>query len=117
MIDGEAIAFSAETYDFHALRSRVGQRSACLIAFDLLDLNGRDLRPQPLESRRAALVDLVDGSCIPFSAEVPGDGAEVFAHACAFGLEGIVSKRRGSIYRSGRCVDWVKTKNPAFMRP
>ena len=40
------------------------------------------------------------------------DGAIVFRHACKMGLEGIVSKRRGSIYRSGRCKDWLKFKNP-----
>ena len=43
--------------------------------------------------------------------EEPGD--VVFKHACALGCEGIVSKRRGSRYRSGRSRDWIKTKNPA----
>jgi ATP-dependent DNA ligase len=40
------------------------------------------------------------------------DGARVFEHACNLGFEGIVSKRKGSRYRSGRCHDWVKSKNP-----
>jgi bifunctional non-homologous end joining protein LigD len=44
--------------------------------------------------------------------QVEGDGATVFAHACALGCEGIVSKRRGSRYISGRSPDWIKTKNP-----
>jgi hypothetical protein len=41
------------------------------------------------------------------------DGATVFAHACKLGLEGIVSKRKDSVYRSGRSPDWLKMKNPA----
>ena len=40
-------------------------------------------------------------------------GATVFRHACKLGLEGIIAKRRGSAYRSGRCRDWIKIKNPA----
>ena len=42
-----------------------------------------------------------------------GDGPTVFAHACKLGLEGIVSKRLGSPYRSGRSRDWIKSKNPS----
>jgi ATP-dependent DNA ligase len=42
-----------------------------------------------------------------------GDGPTVFAHACKMGLEGIVSKRKDSAYRSGRSPDWLKMKNPA----
>jgi bifunctional non-homologous end joining protein LigD len=45
------------------------------------------------------------------------DGPLVFAHACKLGLEGIVSKRRNSPYRSGRSPDWIKSKNPAAPRP
>jgi bifunctional non-homologous end joining protein LigD len=44
------------------------------------------------------------------------DGALVFAKACALGCEGIVSKRAGSIYKSGPCRNWLKTKNPKFVR-
>jgi bifunctional non-homologous end joining protein LigD len=60
------------------------------------------------------LPNLPDG--LLFSAAIEGDGPEVFAHAANLGLEGIVSKRLGSRYRSGRCTDWVKTKNPAYER-
>jgi hypothetical protein len=42
-----------------------------------------------------------------------GDGPTVFAYACKMGLEGIVSKRKNSPYRSGRSPDWLKMKNPA----
>ena len=51
-----------------------------------------------------------------FSEPIEAEGAIVFAKACELGLEGIVSKRAGSLYRSGRCRNWLKTKNPAFIR-
>jgi bifunctional non-homologous end joining protein LigD len=51
-------------------------------------------------------------SGIRLSEDLDGDGATVFRHACALGLEGIVSKRRDQPYRSGRSPDWVKVKNP-----
>jgi bifunctional non-homologous end joining protein LigD len=44
---------------------------------------------------------------------IEADGRTVFAHACKMGLEGIVSKRKTSTYRSGRSPDWLKSKNPA----
>ena len=50
---------------------------------------------------------------IRFNEHIEGDGPTVFAHACKMGLEGIVSKRKGSMYRSGRSRHWVKSKNPA----
>jgi bifunctional non-homologous end joining protein LigD len=49
---------------------------------------------------------------IRFNEHIEGDGPTVFAHACKMGLEGIVSKRKGSAYRSGRSPDWLKMKNP-----
>jgi bifunctional non-homologous end joining protein LigD len=53
---------------------------------------------------------------INFSDAIEGDGAVVFDHACKLGLEGIVSKRLGGLYASGRCRSWLKVKNPAFER-
>ena len=50
---------------------------------------------------------------IRFNEHIEGDGPTVFAHACKMVLEGIVSKRKGSMYRSGRSRHWVKSKNPA----
>jgi bifunctional non-homologous end joining protein LigD len=50
---------------------------------------------------------------IRFNEHMEGDGPTVFAHACKMGLEGIVSKRKDSMYRSGRSRDWLKMKNPA----
>jgi bifunctional non-homologous end joining protein LigD len=49
---------------------------------------------------------------VRLSEHMDGDGAVMFQHACAMGLEGVVSKRRTSSYRSGRCADWLKVKNP-----
>jgi ATP-dependent DNA ligase len=51
--------------------------------------------------------------CDGLHLDAEGDGPTVFAHACKMGLEGIVSKRKDSPYRSGRSPDWLKMKNPA----
>jgi bifunctional non-homologous end joining protein LigD len=53
------------------------------------------------------------GLGLRFNEHLEGDGPTVFAHACKMGLEGIVSKRKDSPYRSGRSADWLKMKNPA----
>jgi bifunctional non-homologous end joining protein LigD len=87
---------------------------AVLCAFDLIELNGEDLRRQPIERRKERLQQLVQG-CDPdinYVDHVCGDGAAVFERACSLGLEGIVSKRLGSTYRSGRSLDWRKSENP-----
>jgi bifunctional non-homologous end joining protein LigD len=71
----------------------------------------------PLEVRRAQLESLVaDVDGIKFSEAIEADGAIVFDHACKLGLEGIVSKRLGGLYASGRCRTWLKVKNPNFER-
>ena len=73
------------------------------------------LRHDPLEVRKATLASIVAKASpgIRFNEHIEGDGPTVFAHACKMGLEGIVSKRLGSRYRSGRSTDWLKFKNPA----
>ena len=100
LIDGEAITLRPDGHsDFAALRTKAGSARACLVAFDLLSLNGKDLRQQPIEERRGALSPLVAGiDCIMFSDALVEHGAIVFAAACEMGLEGIVSKRVGSRY-------------------
>jgi ATP-dependent DNA ligase len=82
-------------------------------AFDLIELNGDDLRRDPLEVRKATLASIVAKAHpgIRFNEHIEGDGPTVFAHACKLGLEGIVSKRKDSAYRSGRSPDWLKMKN------
>ena len=92
--------------------------AACLFAFDLLRIDGEDLRPLPLEGRRARLQKALRGSdkALRFSEHLEGDGEAIFRHACALGLEGIVSKRRDARYRSGRSLTWLKIKNPDYER-
>lgn len=104
--------------DFDLLRAAVdrkGSKTAFLYAFDLLDLDGQDLRASPWDARRAMLTALLQntGGGIRLSEHLDGaDGDTVFEHACKFGLEGIVAKRRDRPYRSGRSSDWIKVKNP-----
>ncbi len=118
LIDGEAVVFRPDGHsDFAALRTKAGGEQAALVAFDLLNLDGEDLRQRPLEERREALARLVAGvDGIRFSEAVATEGATVFAHACKLGLEGIVSKRAGSRYRSGPSRNWLKCLNPEFQR-
>ena len=86
-----------------------------LCAFDLLEVDGEDLRRMPIEERKGILAKLLSHphAGIAFNQHYDGDGAIIFKHACALGCEGIVSKRLGSPYRSGRVDCWVKVKNPA----
>ena len=90
-------------------------------AFDLLRLDGENLRRQPLVDRKAALRSLLTRSRggIQVVNHFEMDGGARFEAACAVGLEGMVSKRLTSPYRSGPCKSWVKTRNPnspAYMR-
>src|SRR6516225_5728785 len=85
-----------------------------LCAFDLLELDGRDLRREPIETRKALLAKLLKRSHvrIVLNEHYEEDGATVFREACRLDCEGIVSKRLGSTYRRGRSPLWVKVKNP-----
>jgi bifunctional non-homologous end joining protein LigD len=116
IIDGEAVACDEKgVASFNLVRYRRRDDSTFLYAFDLIELNGDDLRPDPLEGRKATLEMILAkaGSGIRFNEHMEGDGEIVFRHACKLGLEGIVSKRKDSLYRSGRSQDWLKMKNPA----
>jgi ATP-dependent DNA ligase len=99
---------------FDALRYRLRDHAAVLCAFDLIELDSEDLRGARLENRKRTLAGLLRGTDdgIAFNKHFEGDGAIVFRHACALGCEGIVSKRLGSAYRSGRVNHWLKVKNP-----
>ena len=105
VIDGEAVVCGKDgKSDFDKLHSGTHDASVFLYGFDLIELDGEDLRPAPLEQRKGMLEKLLarnDG--MRFSEHLDGDGAIVFKHACRLGLEGIVSKRRDLAYRSGRC--------------
>ena len=85
-----------------------------LYAFDLIELNGDDLRRDPLEVRKATLASVVAKAApgLRLNEHFEADGPTVFAHACKMRLEGIVSKRKDSPYTSGRSPDWLKSKNP-----
>ena len=85
-----------------------------LFAFDLLRVDGLDLRPMPLEERRARLRTTLRRARLSLRVveHLDGDGEAIFRHACELGLEGIVSKRRDTRYRSGRTLTWLKIKNP-----
>ena len=114
-IDGEAVVCDPMgVADFELLHSREYDRRALLYAFDLLELDGVDLRPFPLDRRkdqlRKLLLDCMTG--IQFNEHLEDDGATVFAHACRLGCEGIVSKDRTRPYRSGPSKTWLKIKNP-----
>jgi bifunctional non-homologous end joining protein LigD len=78
-------------------------------------LDGEDWRPQPLDERKARLERLLANARagIQFSEHIAGDGAAIFAHACKLGCEGIVSKHRTHLYRSGPSKVWLKIKNPS----
>ena len=114
-LDGEAVVCGPDGVAvFEALHRRGTVPDAILQAFDLLELNGEDLRPLPLGERKAWLARLLAGSTagIVFNEHTDDDGAIVFKQACAMGLEGIVSKRLTAPYRSGPSRDWIKVKNP-----
>jgi bifunctional non-homologous end joining protein LigD len=111
IIDGEVVAPAADgTTDFSVLQNELRGRSTkiVLVAFDLLYLNGYDLRKLPLTERKALLKKTIDKSDIQFSESFEVDGREMFKHACKTGLEGVVSKVRHSSYPVARSNDWVK---------
>jgi len=122
IIDREAVACDDNgVASFDLVRHQRANDKIFLYAFDLIELNGDDLRRDPLEVRKATLASIVAKASpgIRLNEHMEGDGPTVFAHACKLGLEGIVSKRKDSAYRSGRSPDWLKMKNanaPAVKR-
>jgi bifunctional non-homologous end joining protein LigD len=116
IIDGEAVACGDNgVASFDRIRYRRYDGDVFLYAFDLIELNGDDMRRDPLEVRKATLRSVLAkaGPGLRFNEHLEGDGPTVFAHACKMALEGIVSKRKDSPYRSGRSPHWLKMKNPA----
>ena len=123
VIDGEAVLLGVDgIFDFNALHSRRHAKEVQLYAFDILALDGEDLRALPLSMRKTNLARLLRGRpdgifVAPF--EHGEIGPDLFRAACDMGLEGMVSKRADRPYRAGRCTHWVKIKNrkhPAYRR-
>jgi bifunctional non-homologous end joining protein LigD len=115
IIDGEVVMLDdmgrSHFSDLHAVASGKYAPDAICYAFDLLWLNGEDLRDKPLSDRRLELEGLGLGeSAIYFSEEFEGDGEAFYREACRADLEGIVAKHRDSKYRSGRSDEWRKIK-------
>lgn len=111
IVDGEVVVPAANgATDFSVLQNELKGKSTriVLIAFDLLYLNGRDMRKLPLSERKAELKKITAGTDVQFSESFEIEGREMFAHACKLGLEGVVSKVRDSVYASGRGNNWVK---------
>lgn len=116
IIDGEVVVeVGNRASDFSALQADLSEGRTdrmILYAFDLIHLDGRDLAPMPLVDRKRLLGDLLAKETGPvrFSDHVDDRGEVVLRHACRLGLEGVISKRRDSPYRSGRDRAWVKSK-------
>ncbi|MHB9450631.1 ATP-dependent DNA ligase [Mesorhizobium sp. RSR565B] len=115
IIDGELVVLNeAGLSDYQALRKAITSRQHDLyfVTFDLLHLNGHDLRDMDLEDRREILEGLIlPDDRIQFSQALPGDAKAIFHLIDEAGLEGMVSKRRDSKYRSGRSTAWLKIKS------
>jgi len=108
ILDGEVTVPTEEgRSDFGALEAALGSGTS---DFDLLHINGLSLRDCALEDRKKVLDTLLLDQTGPlvFSEHLGGDGDHFFRNACEMELEGIVSKRRDSKYRSGRRPDWTK---------
>jgi bifunctional non-homologous end joining protein LigD len=114
-LDGEAVVCGPDVVAiFDALHRRGTVTEAMLYAFDLLELDGEDIRHLPLLDRKRRLARLLGGRRlgIVLSDHTDDYGAMIFQHACRMGLEGIVSKRLTAPYRSGPSRDWLEVKNP-----
>ena len=115
LLDGELVALRPDgTSSFHDLQGALGDgrdRSLYFYAFDILHLNGWDLRPAPLLERKRVL-DALPGwdASIRYASHVVGDAAALRREACRHKIEGIISKRADAPYRAGRSGAWLKIK-------
>jgi bifunctional non-homologous end joining protein LigD len=111
VIDGEAVCCDDKgVSSFDRIRYRHHDASVFLYAFDLIELDGDDLRREPLDIRKATLASLLKRAApgLRLNEHIEADGPTVYAHACKMGLEGIVSKRnrtgsRARTQRARRC--------------
>lgn len=117
LIDGELVVEDAHgVSSFSMLQEdlKSGRHGRMVLyAFDLMHLNGADLKSLPLYARKAALAGLIrrgHGRHLRFSRSLRGHGPLLLKHACRMGLEGIISKLTDARYRSGRGHNWLKAK-------
>jgi len=118
VIDGEAVNATGDggdSYSFHSLQNALSTgnlRRLRYYAFDLLYLDGVDLRSQPLVERKAQLQRLLEQApqILQYSQHFSEPGDQILAQACQMALEGIVSKQAQAPYRSGRTTSWLKSK-------
>lgn len=112
VLDGEIVVFDGDRTSFQSLQAGAGPE-AVLVAFDLLHLLGEDVTGLPIEDRTALLRQAVGtrpDPAIRISEPLDGDVRELMERACGAGWEGLMAKRAGSTYRSGRSADWRKLK-------
>jgi bifunctional non-homologous end joining protein LigD len=122
VVDGEIVSLDSQgRSSFQRLQesltsSRAGSRAKKtaplnFVAFDILYADGRDLRKTPLEERKAILErSIADDDLVLYSKHVTRNGCALFAQAERKHLEGIIGKRRDSVYQERRTRDWVKIK-------
>ena len=121
MLDGEVVAFDRDQTSFTRLQQRLGvtnpspvrlaESPVVFFVFDLLELDGDDLRDRPLIERRARLTEAVVPSVgLQLSEAWRGDSQQRFAQACRAGWEGLIAKRAQAPYVQGRSRDWLKLK-------
>ena len=117
LLDGEVVALlESGVSSFQSLQNALKSGSEATLVyyvFDLLHLDGFDLRAAPLEERKellAAVLESSESARIQLSGHYDDDGPALFERCCQMGLEGIISKRRDRPYRSGRSEEWLKIK-------
>ncbi len=121
LLDGEVVAYDGEQTSFGRLQQRLGVASpsrqlvgsypVVYCVFDVLELDGEDLTPQPLLQRRARLAEAVRSSdALQLVEALRGDSKRRFAEACRSGWEGLIAKRADAPYTRGRSKDWLKLK-------
>ncbi|MES2537974.1 MAG: DNA ligase D [Pseudomonadota bacterium] len=117
-LDGEVVAIDEHGAISFQLLQNIARNAApgrlAYYVFDLLYLNGYDLRPLPLAERKALLEALLEKADpegpLLYSQHVDGNPADVFSHACMHALEGIIAKRADAPYESARNNNWLKVK-------
>jgi bifunctional non-homologous end joining protein LigD len=116
LIDGEIVVEAEGVSDFSALQDALKHSNSNFVyyVFDLLYLDGVNLRAEPLIERKTALEKLLKGTdrnaVVRYSEHFAISGSEMLVRACHANLEGVISKRRDAPYRSGRSDDWIKSK-------